>query len=465
MAFPKTLTSTELAPPQQGDVVDRTAVCPLLTRTADAAETVTVLSAPAPADGTGGGEVLGGPTGPQPLPASGTSTAITPDQDGTSITVRMTGDKAASTATVRTYFDGGDEGRGLALADCATPRSQWWFVGVSAMQGQIDQLLLANPTSTPAVVSLDVFGPAGPIDVVGASGLVVPPDSQSVIRVDSLIPGVSSAALRVSTSGGLVAAALLSTAIDGLIPQGAEFIPAAIAPARTVVLPAALAGPGPRRLLITGGPRDAAVRVTLLTGSGSSAVEGPQIAVPAGTTVAVDLADELGQNAAAVLLEGSAPVTAGLQSVVKGTLAEGATGVLNRVPVADYAWTAAAQPIADRRVLPLSGVAGAPGGLLLSSIGGPATARVEARAANGAATSVTVELGGDSAQEVSVPVVEGQATTVEVAVEGEGEVYAASYQVGALPTGPLATAAIGLDPSTEVTVPLAYPDPQVLSGS
>jgi hypothetical protein len=76
-----------------------------------------------------------------------------------------------------------------------------------------------------------------------------------------------------------------------------------------------------------------------------------------------------------------------------------------------------------------------------------------------------VELAEGSAQEVVVPIVEGQATTVEVAVEGEGEVYAASYQLGSLPTGPLASAAIGLDPSTEVTVPLAYPDPQVLSGS
>ena len=462
--LPESLTATSVAGSTEGEVVERTTVCPSMRSTPDGAEAVTVFVSPGASAGTG--SIDGAASEPLPLPDPGRAARVGPPAPGAAISVTSGGAAAGSTASVREYLDTGDEGRGLALASCVVPRAQWWFVGVGAAQGQIDELLLANPTESPAVVSIDVFGPDGPIDVVGVGGVVVQPGQQSTVRVDSMIPAVSGATLHVSTSGGLVAASLRSTAINGLVPLGAEYLPAAAEPARSVVVPAVLAGPGERRLVITAPDEDAAVSVSYLTADGAvQPSDAAPLPVPAGYTVAIDIADDLAGAPAAVLLTSSAPVTAAVRSRLEATLPPDATGVLNRVPVADMAWTAAQVPVQRQWLLPLTGVAAAPGTVLLSSTGGATQVSVTTRAATGAMAQQTVDVAEGGLLSVAVPVTDGAASLVTIdRLGGDGQLYAAVVQAGSLETGPIAAAANGADPSIEGSTPAAYPDPRALAG-
>lgn len=474
-AWPNALTATAAAPPSSaGEVVERTSVCPSLRLTADGQEAVTAFVDPAAPASTG--TIIGGATGPRGLPAPGRAVRVEPAAPGDQIAITARDGAVGSTASVREYLDTAEEGRGLALASCRPARSEWWFVGVSGELGHIDELLLVNPTESSAVVSVEVFGPAGPIDTVGG-GVVLQPGEGAVVRVDSLIPGVSTATLHVTTSGGLVAATLRSTAIDGLIPLGAEFIPAAAPPATRQLVPGVAAGPGPRELFLVAGERDAAVQLRYLTAEGErQRQQAGSIPVPAGHVVSIDLADDLAGSAAAVEVTASQPVTAAVRATEQAVLPPNATGVLNRVPVADYAWTAAQPGGSDRLLLPLSGVQQAAGQVLLSSPDAAVTVRVTTRAASGAAAQVEVEVPAGSTQAVAVPVVPGAASLITAErVAGGAGWYAAVVQSGALPSGPtqggapqrrpIIAAATGDDPSTKVRIPPVYPDQHTLAGA
>ncbi len=462
--FSGVLTAPTAAQSTDGEVVERTSVCPSMRVAGDIAETVTAFVDPdAPQDA---GTIGGAAAGPVPLPDPGQALRLGPVEPGSAVSVTALGEAVGSTSTVREYDDTGEEGRGLALGSCLQARSQWWFVGTSAGPGQLDELLLANPTDSPAVVALDVFGPAGQIDVAGGGGVVVQPGEQSIVRIDSLIPGLSAATVRVSTSGGLVSAALRSSAIDGLIPRGAEYIPAAADPGTTVVVPGIPAGNGSRELVVTAAGRDAAVRLTYLTDDGELEPQGfRRIPVPAGHTVTVDLDDELTGRAAAVVVSSSTPVVAGARATVEARLAPDATGVLNRVPVADYAWTAGQQPIGTDWVLPLSGVAAAPATLMLSAPSGPVTVRATARSASGAIVEQDVDIPGGATASVTVPVTEGAASHIALTrIAGQSPWFAAVVQSGSRDSGPLIAAATGTDPTTWVSIPVARPDPRALVG-
>ena len=460
--MPHTLTATALPQNTAGQVQQVTTVCPGVYRTPDTAEAVTAISLdPAP---VGSGEIVASDADPLPLPTGGVGTRTLPATAGASVRVTAGADSVATTATVREYVDPADEGRGLALSGCVAPRSEWWFTGTSAVQGRIDTVLLTNPTSAPAVVLVEVFGPAGRLDLVGTSGVVVQPNASAEIRVDSLAPGTSNATVHLMTTAGLVSAALRSTSIDGLIPLGSEYLPASDAPAVKQVVPGVLAGAGERTLILTAPTGDAAAHVRVVTASGIEDLEGQsQVPIPAGHTVVVDLAPTLLGRAGAVVVSSSSPVTAAVSSTVEGTLAPDATGVLSRRPVADVAFSAAQAPIASQWRLPLSGVAAAPGVVGLSVVGGPASVTLEVRAANGATWQQQVDIAADTAMDISVPVTADSASIVTVnKTGGAGELHAAVSQSGSLPDGPVVAQAVGFDPSIVVEIPFAYPDPQVL---
>ncbi len=460
--LPSDMRATAAPEPVQGQLQEQTVVCPMLSMTSDSAESVATFALPPVQEATGSISQEG--AGNVPLPAGGGAVVTGPLTDRAEVQVTATGESVASTATVRQYFDPGDEGRGLAIADCVPARSQWWFPGVSAIGGRIDELLMSNPTSSPAVVTLRVLGPAGPIELAGTGGLVVQPHSQASVRVDSLAPGTSNATLQVATNGGLVAASVRSTNIDGLIPLGAEYLPAAAPPSTRVVVPGIVAGAGTRNLVITAAESDAAVSVRLLTGKGPLDFrEGAQIPIPAGHTIAMDLAEQLDGAFGAAVVTATGPVTAAVASTVEGTLPPDATGVLARRPVAETATSVGQAAITGLWRLPLTGVAAAPAVVSLSSLGGTVQADLSIVAANGATWQGSVEVPADSAVQVPVPVTDGSPAVITVTRgTGSGELHAAVVQQGSLPSGPIVASAVGFDPSTVVRIPFAYPDPAAL---
>jgi hypothetical protein len=461
-AWPQS-TATATAASPEGDVVERTTVCPALRNVGDGTESVTAFVDPAASSSSG--SITGGADGDQALPGPGQALRVVPDPSNAAISITATGDAVGATASVREYLDRGEEGRGLALASCVPARADWWFVGVSGLPGRIDELLLANPTDSPAVVAVEMLGPAGPIDLVG-SGAVVQPGEQEIVRLDSLIPGVSAAALHVTTSGGVIAAALRSTVIDGLIPLGAEFIPAAAAPAMQHTVPGVPAGTGPRDLFLAAGEQDAAVEIEFLTPNGSRAWESGLIPVPAEHVVVVDIAEDLQGAPAAVRIAANHPVTAGVRASEAAALPADATGVLNRVPVADYAWSAAQEPLADRAVLPLSGVSAAAGTVAVTGPQGDVTVAIVTRSADGTSDRQEVAVPGGTVREVAVPVTDRSASLITVQrLSGAQPWYASVTQRGVLQERPILATALGADPSTKVRIPPAQPVLHALGGA
>lgn len=91
--------------------------------------------------------------------------------------------------------------------NCATSATdQWDLVGFDTTLGSVSTLVLANPTTTPAVANLSIATPSGPVNLTLATGIEVPALNQTVIDLSDYVPNVDAFAVRVSTTKGRVVA-------------------------------------------------------------------------------------------------------------------------------------------------------------------------------------------------------------------------------------------------------------------
>jgi hypothetical protein len=206
--------------------------------------------------------------------------------------------------------------RGLAGTRCVPPGTDFWFVGSGAVVGQRGRVYLTNPEPTPAVVDVTLYGPDGPIDAPDGRGVSVAGGEQEVRLLDALSPGTTRFAVHVRARQGRVSAAVRDQQVDGLTPLGADWVPAASAPARQVSVPG-VPGEGGERLLqvVAPGDSDAIVRLRLVGEAGPFAPTGLDVLeVPAGSVAEVDLAPSTSGEPVTVELDADAPVTAGVLS-------------------------------------------------------------------------------------------------------------------------------------------------------
>jgi hypothetical protein len=227
--------------------------------------------------------------------------------------------------------------RGLAGTACALSGTDFWFVGSGARVGQRGRVYLTNAEPAPALVDVTLYGPDGPIDAPDGRGVAVAAGEQQVRLLDALAPGTERFAVHVHARQGRVAAAVRDQQVDGLTPLGADWLPVATAPGRSVVVPGVPGGAGERLLqVVAPGESDAIVRVRLVSESGAFAPAGLDvIEVSAGSVAEVDLAPFTAGEPVTVLLESDAPVTAGVL-----TRLAGASGKLGEI-----AYGAAADPL------------------------------------------------------------------------------------------------------------------------
>lgn len=91
--------------------------------------------------------------------------------------------------------------------NCATSATdQWDLVGFDTRLGATSTLVLANPTTTPAVANLTIATPNGPVNLSLASGISVEPLNQTEINLGELLPETPAFAVRVTTTKGRVVA-------------------------------------------------------------------------------------------------------------------------------------------------------------------------------------------------------------------------------------------------------------------
>lgn len=368
---------------------------------------------------------------PEPLPAPEQGSAPAPWP----LVARGSGPLAPGLAASQLTRSTDATMRGLAGTTCTASGTDFWFVGSGAAVGQRGRVYLTNPEPAPAVVDVLLYGPDGPIAAPDARGVTVAGGEQEVRLLDALAPGTTRFAIHVRARQGRVAAAVRDLQIDGLTPLGADWVPAAAAPARRVVVPGVPGGTGERRLqVLAPGEADAVVRVRLVSVSGVSAPAGLDvIEVRAGSVADVDMAPFTGGEPVSVQLESDVPVTAGVLARVTG-----AAGQLG-----ELAYAAAALPLRPETpgVVPevRQGV-GVTSRLLLTAPGEAATVELSALApATGIPVAVRVPAGTQVSVDLGTLSSAGSFAVTVVPLAGSGPVLAVRQVDEAEARGPFVT--------------------------
>ena len=319
-------------------------------------------------------------------------------------------DRQASAGAVMSYTASDGDLRGSAAAACQQPANDLWLVGANTAVGRTAVLNVSNASSTPATVSLDLYGAKGPVPAPGSRGLLVAPGSTRSIILAGLAPGQERLSVRVRSAGGPVAAVIQQSVLRGLTPGGVDFIVPGAAPAIRQVIPgvdvqdpaslAALtvksgfADAAPALQVTVPGSADAVIAIKLFGRDGQKPLPGGGVVTAkAGNVTEVPLA---GVPAGPYTVALSSDVSfAAAARLMRGAKAEDAS---------DFAWSPASARLGSQHVVPVPGtgdrflVFGAPEGRARISYT-PITADGKIRAAAAAdiagATTVSIRVPAD----------------------------------------------------------------------
>lgn len=233
-----------------------------------------------------------------------------------SLRVSASGALAPGAAGAQLAAYSGDQVQGIAAAWCERPRTDWWFEGVDTSVGTTTDLVLSNPRRETAVVDLTFLGPGGSVDAAGSSGIAIAAGSRTVLDLARFAPGRTALSVRVSATSGTVAAAISTSRLAGLSPDGVDWVPASAPPARRVVVDAGVAGAAKQSLVVVNpGMRERRVAVRVLSAQGGFTPTGlSAISVPPQSVVVRDISSIVSAHANALSLSSGAPVTGAIVS-------------------------------------------------------------------------------------------------------------------------------------------------------
>lgn len=253
----------------------------------------------------------------------------------TSLLVSASGALAPGLLSESTVTAAGQRTSGLASQPCLQPARDWWFAAGSGAVGRRATLLLANPSSSSAVVNVQVWAESGPLSTAGTSDLGIPAFGTRTIALDAVAVGSQSVAVHVAAAVGKVSAAVALREIDGADPVGLSFATPSQPPALRSYVPG-LPAFGERRLrLLNPGDEDAIVRLRALAGQGPFTPLGLEaIDVPAGRVVDIDLA-AAGEEAFALEVDSTAPVVAAAELRQTPRTGLGDLAVMGAAPTID----------------------------------------------------------------------------------------------------------------------------------
>lgn len=123
---------------------------------------------------------------------------------------------------------------GLATAECSAPDDSIWLLGGGTTKGEYSTLVMVNPYSSNTVVTISVWGsntnqvnehnPDGQVTYRSSKEVAVHAGSTKTINLASLTDNQSGIALHLEAKGALIGAYIEYYQIDGLTPQGVDFI-------------------------------------------------------------------------------------------------------------------------------------------------------------------------------------------------------------------------------------------------
>ncbi|ACL39256.1 conserved hypothetical protein [Pseudarthrobacter chlorophenolicus A6] len=243
--------------------------------------------------------------------------------------------------------------QGSAAANCLQPSNDQWLAGASTTVGRTSVLVLSNASSSPATVSLELFGGKGQIQAPGSRGLLVAPGTTRSVVLAGLAPGEEQLSVRVRSTGGPIAAAIQQSVLRGLTPGGVDFITPGTAPAV--------------RQVMTGVDIQDAAGIAALTSKPGYADAAPALEItvpgPSDAVVEVKLHGRDGQKA----LPSGGVITAKANSITEVSLAGVPAGNYTVAASSDVSFVAATRITRGLQVNQPSDVAWAASGIRLGS--------------------------------------------------------------------------------------------------
>lgn len=199
-------------------------------------------------------------------------------------------------------------GGGLSVGSCSASVDAAWFLGLGSGVKHFSTVTLTNGSTAPAAVDLDLWGPDGKIDAVGAKGIVIKPHSTRRVQLEDLAAGEPELALRVLRRRGAVSAVVndFSTAVFG----GTEPVTATAAPRRSQVVGGLVAGANGRTLaLLNPGTATARVEVDVIGAKSTFKPEGlDAIKVKGGSLRLIEVPSTAGGGRQALKVTSDVPV-------------------------------------------------------------------------------------------------------------------------------------------------------------
>ena len=255
-----------------------------------------------------------------------------------------------------------DDGGGLMVGACPGTVDQSWYLGLGSGAKHQSRVILTNLSDVVAVADLAMWGSQGPIEEVGARGLVVKPRSVRSIELSTFAAEEPDLALRVNRRRG----ALAVTVLDGSrrVFAGSEAIPTTRIPSKRQIVSGLPASPKGRALVILNpGPATVRVKATVLGQDGPVVPQGLEsVAVRAGSVRNVDLPPGVGSGAVSIRLDANEPIVAGARFDFGKT---------------DYATAVSARALDGPALVPVELGAGVERPrLTLTAMGGPARAAI-----------------------------------------------------------------------------------------
>ncbi|MBP1137138.1 hypothetical protein JOE31_003370 [Arthrobacter sp. PvP023] len=267
------------------------------------------------------------------------------------------GNQQATAGAVMSYTATDGDLQGSAAAGCQQPANDLWLVGANTSLGRTAVLNLSNASSTPATVSLELYGAQGQIQAPGSRGLLVAPGTTRSIVLAGLAPDQEKLSIHARSAGGPVTAVIQQSVLRGLTPGGVDFIVPGAAPAtRQVMSGLDIQDPASAKALTAKqgfadasaalqiavpGPADAVVEIKLYGRDGQKALPGGGVVTAKGGSVTeVSLA---GVPAGQYTVAASSDVSfAAAARLARGLKSDSAT---------DFAWSAASARLGSQHVV------------------------------------------------------------------------------------------------------------------
>jgi hypothetical protein len=254
---------------------------------------------------------LGADSEPRPVPAVSISRVAAERAQGVQV-VTAQGNGAAGVAAVQRKLYPAGRHRGLMSAPCQEPRTDWWLTGLEGAIGYDDTLLVSNPGTTTANVTVTAWSARGRLDPPRLQALTLEPGRSLRLAVGDYAPDEAHVTFHVRATSGRVTAIAVDSRFDGVTAGGLDFVAATRPPSDHVVVPGLPGGEGLRRLVVTNpGSADATVALRIVRSDGNFAPAArPSVVVRAGRSTIVDLTEAFDGIPGSISMSSDVPVVA-----------------------------------------------------------------------------------------------------------------------------------------------------------